>query len=259
MARRSEQGGGRYNFERLAWFRRWLLPDELTEAESAAAAADDELPVQIFVMGGGGGGRTESGRLEHGGRWRAEREWPVDRAVELTLFLSRDGALTKNTSTEQGSAQSSAYLILTQLSCGMFPAQLSGKIADRPPPPNVSCRSLSFKSDPSRPVPTLGGAVVGGLMGLLPESEGGLAPPFGNPADGDQAALWRVSKIHACTSHGSAANVCNVSKDCVCVVSLSRLDLDLLDVLTLLAPHFHSLHDCSSVVALGHCHRRTSK
>ena len=39
--------------------------------------------------------------------------------------------------------------------------------------------------------------------------------------------VFRGNKVR---NNGSAANVCNVSKDCVCVVSLSRL-LALLDVL----------------------------
>jgi NTE family protein len=31
-------------------------------------------PVRLFVMGGGSGRRTAAGKLDHGGRWRAERE-----------------------------------------------------------------------------------------------------------------------------------------------------------------------------------------
>ena len=41
----------------------------------------DDPPVRIFVMGGGSGRKTELGKLDHGGRWRDEQEWPLARAV----------------------------------------------------------------------------------------------------------------------------------------------------------------------------------
>ncbi len=79
-------GVQRYFEEQLAFFERWL-PDEATGQPA------DEAPVQIFVMGGGSGRRTELGKLDHGGGWRDEQEWPLARAVPTTLHLHSDGGL----------------------------------------------------------------------------------------------------------------------------------------------------------------------
>ena len=62
------------------------LPDD------APGHPEDEAPVRIFVMGGGSGRKNTDGRMEHGGRWRDEREWPLARAVPTTLHLHGDGA-----------------------------------------------------------------------------------------------------------------------------------------------------------------------
>ena len=78
-------GVARYFEEQLRFFDRWLR-DEPTGVE-------DEPRVRIFVMGGGSGRRLPSGRLDHGGRWRDEREWPLARAVPTTLHLHGDGGL----------------------------------------------------------------------------------------------------------------------------------------------------------------------
>ena len=48
----------------------------------------------IFVMGGGSGRKTAEGKLDHGGRWREEWEWPLARRVETTYFLHGDGSLS---------------------------------------------------------------------------------------------------------------------------------------------------------------------
>jgi predicted acyl esterase len=153
-------GGARYNTERLAWFRRFLFDEaepSITPAERAAARESERLPVHIFVMGTGDGRRTEDGRFAHGGYWRAEPTWPLARAAPQTLFLHCGGQLSPSA------------------------------------PPAAGETSRSFTFDPARPVPTLGGAVVGGLMGLLPAHEGGPVSPFGPPAHLDQAALWRAN------------------------------------------------------------------
>ncbi len=55
----------------------------------------DDPPVQIFVMGGGTGRKTDEGKLDHGGRWRDEQEWPLARAQERTYWLA-GGALTES-------------------------------------------------------------------------------------------------------------------------------------------------------------------
>ncbi len=47
----------------------------------------EDPPVRIFVMGGGSGRRTAGGKLDHGGHWRDEREWPLARAREKIYWL----------------------------------------------------------------------------------------------------------------------------------------------------------------------------
>ncbi|GIX47691.1 MAG: antibiotic hydrolase [Candidatus Tectimicrobiota bacterium] len=70
---------------RLRWFDYWLkgLPTGIL----------DEPPVKIFVMGGGSGRRNLEGRLEHGGTWRSEHEWPLARTQWTPLYLHPDGSL----------------------------------------------------------------------------------------------------------------------------------------------------------------------
>ena len=151
---------------RLAWFRQhFYSEDELSEAERAQNAQDRAFPVSIFVMGGGGGHRTEDGRFYHGGEWRQEAEWPPPDAQTRVLFL-RSAA---SDAVAQGSAD------------GTLDSEQEQSEAVAP---------VGWVYDPEHPVPTLGGAVVGGLMGLIPPEEGGPAaePP---PRAGDQFSLWR--------------------------------------------------------------------
>ena len=94
-----------------------------THLKQATAVDPLPEPVLIFVMGGGSGRRTAEGRLDHGGRWRAERAWPLPGTLATTYHLDAAGKLS-----------------------------LSG-----------SERGLvSFQSDPANPVPTIGGAVTSG-------------------------------------------------------------------------------------------------
>ena len=121
-------GVQRYFDEQLAFFERWL-PDDAT------GHPDGEAPVRIFVMGGGSGRRTAEGKLDHGGRWREEREWPLARAVPTSFHLQPDGGL----STEQ-------------------------------PPAGAEPRRYTF--DPTRPVPTIGGLYCS--IGELPAEGAGM-------------------------------------------------------------------------------------
>ena len=73
-------GVQRYFEEQLDFFNRWL-PDD------APGQPLGEAPVRIFVMGGGSGRKTAAGKLDHGGRWREEQEWPLARAVITPFYL----------------------------------------------------------------------------------------------------------------------------------------------------------------------------
>jgi putative CocE/NonD family hydrolase len=118
-------GVRRYFEEQLRFFDRWLK-DEPNGLE-------DEPPVGMFVMGGGSGRRLESGKLDHGGRWRGEREWPPARALATTYHLHGDGSL-------------------------------------RQEPPAEDAGPRTFTYDPEHPVPTIGGLLC--QIGELP-SDGG--------------------------------------------------------------------------------------
>ena len=73
------------NFRHLV--KRWF-DHHLSDAPNGV---ETEPPVRLFVMGGGTGCRTAEGRLDHGGHWRAEHEWPLARAIPTPLYLTADG------------------------------------------------------------------------------------------------------------------------------------------------------------------------
>ena len=118
-------GKERYNEERLRWFDRWLkdVPHEF----------EDELPVRIFVMGGGDGRRTPQGKLNHGGKWREEHEWPLARTLHKTYYLRVGGGLS-------------------------------------PDPPVEGDAPARFAYDPANPVPAISGNVTG-FFELVPAGE----------------------------------------------------------------------------------------
>ena len=102
---------------RLHWYDYWLKGEE--------TGAGHTKPVQIFVMGGGSGTRNSDGRLDHGGQWRAEDEWPLARTQFTPFYLHADGGL--------GSEK-----------------------------PSPGIRESSFTFDPANPVPTIGGNLSAG-------------------------------------------------------------------------------------------------
>jgi predicted acyl esterase len=63
--------------------------------------------------------------MDHGGRWRAEKDWPIPDAVNTPYYLHGDGVLT-------------------------------------PEMPAAGIAPLSFDFDPDHPVPTIGGSVTSG-------------------------------------------------------------------------------------------------
>jgi uncharacterized protein len=95
---------------------------------------DEEAPVRIFVMGGGTGSRNAAGRLDHGGEWRDETQWPPSGMQATPYYLHADGLLSTD-----------------------MPA------ATDPP--------SSYAFNPNDPVPTIGGNFLNlGTQGFL---EGG--------------------------------------------------------------------------------------
>src|SRR4051794_8967538 len=81
-------GVDRYFDEQLEFFNRWLNDDD--------AGSDIGSPhiVDLFVMGGGSGRRTANDKLDHGGKWRRENEWPLARAQNVTYYLQKSGQLS---------------------------------------------------------------------------------------------------------------------------------------------------------------------
>ena len=110
-----------YDDFRLLWFDAWFkgLDNEVR----------DEPPVRIFVMGGGDGRKNAQGRLNHGGAWRFEQEWPLARTQYTNYYLYGDGALS-------------------------------------PEAPTQDVLPTRYQYDPSHPVPTIGGNLSSGF-GLL--------------------------------------------------------------------------------------------
>ena len=102
---------------RLRWFDAWL------KGEHNGVVA--EPAVRLFVMGGGTGRRTASGRMDHGGRWRTEADWPIPDARATTFHLHGDG-----------------------------------RLASDPPADGAPPRRFDF--DPDHPVPSIGGNITSG-------------------------------------------------------------------------------------------------
>lgn len=133
--------GGDIFARRLEWFDRYL--------KDSGRSARRSPPVRLFVMGGGSGRRLAAGRLDHGGHWRSERDWPIPDRRLTPYYLFADGRLTPQA-----------------------------------PPGTGSSRSFDF--DPRHPVPTLGGTITSGepLMrgGGYDQREGpkfyGSRPPY---------------------------------------------------------------------------------
>ena len=106
-----------YNHLRLRFFDRWL--------KDVKNGWEEQPLVRIFVMGGGSGRRNSHQRLDHGGRWRTEQEWPLARARNTEFYLQPGGGLA--TQAPSSGEPSSQYLF-----------------------------------DPDHPVPTIGGNISSG-------------------------------------------------------------------------------------------------
>ena len=88
-----------YNDLRLAWFDHFLKGMQTEVA--------DWSPVKIFVMGGGSGRRTYDGRIDQGGNWRDEQDFPLPDTTFTPYFLHADGTLSA--SAPSGPAEPSRY------------------------------------------------------------------------------------------------------------------------------------------------------
>ncbi|HUQ79533.1 MAG TPA: CocE/NonD family hydrolase [Gemmatimonadaceae bacterium] len=102
---------------RARWFDRWLKGNR--------NGVDDEPRVRLFIMGGGSGRKNSAGRLDHGGKWRAERNWPIPDTKWTPYYCGKDGLLS-------------------------------------PVRPTVTEAWREYRFDPAHPVPTIGGTVTSG-------------------------------------------------------------------------------------------------
>lgn len=108
--------------DELAWRKEWY-DHWLKGVDNSVGKTDPfQTPVRIFVMGTGDGGKDENGRLKHGGYWRNEQEWPLERARLTDFYLHADGVLSETKPTAGGS-------------------------------------TTAFQFDPKDPVPTIGGNI----------------------------------------------------------------------------------------------------
>jgi putative CocE/NonD family hydrolase len=99
---------------RLRWYDHWL--------RGASNGVDQDPPVMLYIMGTGSDRRSARGHLQHGGYWRAERSWPLERARATPFYLHGDGSLLAE-------------------------------------PPRVSEDRTTYTFDPRHPVPTIGGNI----------------------------------------------------------------------------------------------------
>ncbi len=104
----------------VMWYDAWL--------KGLDNGIKDEPPIRLFIMGGGDGRKNAEGRMNHGGSWRFENEWPLARTKFTNYYFHHDGLLS----------------------------------ADAP----SASDPTTFQFDPDNPVPTIGGNLSGGIMTL---------------------------------------------------------------------------------------------
>lgn len=128
----------------------------------------DPLPanVTVFRMGGGSGRRNEDGRLDHGGSWLRGDCWPLPGTRETRYFLHGDSSLS-------------------------------------PRAPRSAGAGTTLQSDPSQPVPTIGGAITSGepimFAGAFDQRETeqtyGATHPGRALANRDDVAVFRTEPL----------------------------------------------------------------
>jgi putative CocE/NonD family hydrolase len=143
---------------RLRWFDCWL--------QGRKNAVDDEPAVRLFVMGGGSGRRTPSGRLDHGGRWRAANDWPLPQTRYVKFHLQGDGTLSTAV-------------------------------------PGEASEPRRFDYDPHHPVPSIGGTITSGapvmVGGAFDQREGpgvfGARLPYGALAERPDVLVFQTPEL----------------------------------------------------------------
>ena len=121
--------------------------------------------VHYFLMGGGSGLKNASGRMDHGGCWKAAADWPPPESVETAFYLHPQGELHAR--------------------------------------PYAGEASLGYRFDPTDPVPTIGGATASGAPLMVAgafdqrESEGlyGARQPGRALADRDDVLVFQTAPL----------------------------------------------------------------
>ncbi|MEQ9411793.1 MAG: CocE/NonD family hydrolase [Fuerstiella sp.] len=108
--------------DQWAWRKEWY--DHWLKGIDNSVGKEDPFrtPVRIFVMGTGDGGKDDEGRLQHGGFWRNEHEWPLARTSYTNYYLQPHGGLS-------------------------------------PTAPRQNSSVTQFEFDPQNPVPNIGGNI----------------------------------------------------------------------------------------------------
>lgn len=112
-----------YNQFILRWYDQWLRDID--------TGIKDDPPVVLWIMGTGTGRKTAEGRLDVGGCWRFEKEWPLARTRYTNYYFHEDGTLKTG-------------------------------------PPGIEISSTAYRYDPNNPVPSIGGCVSAFGEWLLP-------------------------------------------------------------------------------------------
>jgi hypothetical protein len=111
---------------RREWYDHWLKGTDNSVGKRAPFATK----VRIFIMGTGDGTKTADGKLNHGGYWRDEQEWPLARTRHNRYYLQPDGGLSLAA-------------------------------------PAATSSSTRYAFDPRNPVPTIGGNISSGTGIML--------------------------------------------------------------------------------------------
>ena len=154
--RRSESYAGDVDFGAAAILDGNIAPSHLElkrawfDQHLAAREAPSYLdaPVTVFIMGGGSGKLDQQGRLQHGGRWLRTTAWPPPDSQPTVFYFTDDGQLDR----QQAKSSSSVEWIF----------------------------------DPSKPVPTVGGAITSGapvMFGGAFDQRDAQATPLAERAD----------------------------------------------------------------------------